>query len=92
MANYHESSKTIDNLFVGQVYHSVGIDEMEYLNLALIGVSKDGKIELFRNIDTSNLITEDLAEREIQNLKDKGWKIEKTVILKNTEFLIPGNF
>jgi guanine deaminase len=68
----------IKTLFVGSVYHCLSISELCYEKLALVAVEEDGTIVLFRPVEVEDASSrEALIERELANLKDRGWKVEK---------------
>lgn len=56
-----------------------------------MGIEQSGRISIFYGFDSeSTLFKTDLIEKEVKNLKDRGWTFEETVILAETEFLMPG--
>lgn len=74
-------SKKLSLVIAGSLYHSIEIDDFQYIKLALVGIDTEGRIAICREIPMEpGSDRKDLVERELQNLTDRGWTMDEVIL------------
>ncbi|KAH6561570.1 guanine deaminase [Batrachochytrium salamandrivorans] len=76
----------IAQVVAGQLYHSLGISNFQYIEHALVGVSTAGKIAFVEACDNEAAMVERLAMLQ----STWGFDPSAVTVLTKTQFLIPG--
>ena len=58
----------LKHVLVGSIYHSISVENLQYLPLVILGISEQGKIEVFKSLPSNcNINYElDLLFKEFQ--------------------------